>query len=49
LRASVGASVCSACMCDVDGSGGAGTATDALRLLLAATGFDVSLDCPACF
>lgn len=49
LRASVGSSSCSACLCDVDGSGGATTATDALRLLLAAAGFDVSLDCPTCF
>jgi hypothetical protein len=48
LRASVGASACVACMCDVDGSGGSAAATDALRLLLVATGFDVSLDCPAC-
>jgi len=47
LRAAVGASVCELCVCDVNGSGEV-TASDALAVLQAAVGLDVTLDCPPC-
>lgn len=50
LRASVGASSCDPCVCDVDSTGGATptTATDALRVLQKAVGSTGELSCPPC-
>lgn len=47
LRASVGSSFCSLCVCDVNESGDV-TATDALLVLNAAVGLAVALGCPEC-
>ncbi len=47
LNAAVGLQTCeTACICDVNGTGGAPNATDALICLNVAVGIDVSLDCP---
>jgi len=51
LRAAVGVGSCDSCVCDVDSSGGPApvSASDALRVLRAATGnADMSLSCPIC-
>jgi cysteine-rich repeat protein len=47
LRSSVASAACSACLCDVDGSG-AVAASDALQVLLAAVGSASELACPRC-
>ena len=47
LRTAVSAAQCSACVCDVNNSGGI-TATDALIVLRFAVGQPVALDCPPC-
>lgn len=47
LNAAVSLASCELCVCDVDNSG-AVTAADALRILTAAVGGDVTLDCPPC-
>jgi hypothetical protein len=47
LRVAVGNGECDLCVCDVNDNGGV-TTTDALVILRAAVGLDVSLDCPPC-
>lgn len=47
LRVAVGSVECDLCVCDVNDNGGV-TTTDALVILRAAVGLDVSLDCPPC-
>lgn len=47
LRASIGASPCEVCVCDVNGNGVVG-ATDAFLVLRAAVGLDEALFCEAC-
>jgi|GEM_PF-1720962 len=47
LRAAVGLSACTPCLCDVD-STGSQTATDALLVLRSSVGLPAALDCPAC-
>jgi hypothetical protein len=49
LNASVGATFCAPCICDVDASGGEPTASDALRTLRRAVGAPTTIVCPACF
>lgn len=47
LRVAVGSAECALCVCDVNDNGGVST-SDALLILKAAVGLDVSLDCPPC-
>ena len=48
LRVAVGIEDCDLCVCNVDSVGGFASASDALRVLNAAVGLPVGLDCPPC-